>query len=197
MTGPLELGDEAISYVREEIAAASDDFDGPLARRLVDLGLGSPFSLLPLRSNLRARDFRRGGVDGGRADRCLAAAISRWLAQGPEGTARLLLLEEPLARRSDPAVADAAFYAEDRVYFASSSGDDPSRVEFVLGQPTGYPGIGVLSECPEGFASGADLTEQLDLLASAASAVLVRAWDDEGFIVVPVDDRLASRDLWC
>ncbi|MDP9383808.1 MAG: hypothetical protein M3P50_00980 [Actinomycetota bacterium] len=143
------------------------------------------------------RDFRHGGVDDGRSDTCLAAAISRWLAQGDVGTGRVLLLEDPLARRSDTVTHGETLYFGERVYFAGRPNDPPGRIEHVLRQIAGFPGVGVLSEFPEVGATS-DLTEHaLESLASAASAVLVRAWDDEAFVVVPVGARLTSHELRC
>lgn len=196
--GAMELGDAALRYAREELKAGGQDFDGPLASRLIHLAAGPPFSLLEPETRARTHDFRRGGVDDGRSDECLARAISRWLAETPVGTDRLLLLEDPLARRADIASADDAVYHGDRVYYAGVSGDAPDRIERAFRRLAGYPGIGVLTELPTGAADSVDLAEQtLNLLSDAASAVLVRAWDDEAFIVVPVDGRLAPQDLRC
>ena len=193
---PLELGDEALVYAREELTTAGHEFDGPLARRLAGLTLGQPFVLLSGEASGRVYDFRRGGVDNGGSDRCLAAGISRWLAQGPVGTTRVLVLEDPFARRADVATGDEAFFFEERVYFAGRTGDAADRIEHVLGRLAGYPGVGVLSEVSADFTAACDLTDHaLNSLASAAAAVLVRAWDDEAFVVAPVGDRLTSHDL--
>ncbi len=193
---PLDLEDEALRYAREELNIAGGDLDGPLARLLIDLPLGTPFGFLKAEAATRVQDLRRGGVDDGSSDEHLAAGISRWLANAPSGTTRVLVLEDPLARRTDAAAADDVLHVGERVYFAGVSGEAPDRIERVLRRPAGYPGIGVLSELAAGSCDSADVTEQaLHSLASDASAVLVRAWDDEAFIVVPVGQRLTCRDL--
>lgn len=192
----VHLDDEALRYAREQLSVAGYDFDGPLARRLVDLALGSPFSFLPLDATAEVRDFRRGGIDDGRSDECLSVAISRWLARQHTGSFRFLLLEDPLARRSDPVARGETIFFQERVYFAGHAGDTPTEVAQVLGRAAAYPGVGVLSEIPYELDGGSDLTEDtLDALASSASAVLVRAWDDEAFVVAPVGERLSPHDF--
>lgn len=205
MTGssaqPSDLGAQALAFVREELASAADDFDGPLAQRLINAPLSSAFSLLTpdaAAAAVRVGDLRHGGVDDGTADQCLAAAISRWLSQSPAARTRVLMLEDPLARRSDSATASDARHFGERVYFMAGPGDAADTIARVLRRVAGYPGIGVLSELDAGWVAPPDLTENaLDSVAGRAAAVLVRAWDDEAFVVTPVGERLTPQDLRC
>lgn len=193
----LNLGDSGLRYVFEELETAGRDFGGPLAKRLSELRLGAPFSFLTAEASPQTHSFRQGGTDDGSADQWLATAISEWLMQVTAGaTRRLLLFEDPLARRSDAATRVGTRHFGERVYFAGVSGDSPSRIELLFGQLAGYPGVGVLSELPAEQVDSAEMTDcTMKSLVAAASAVLVRAWDDEAFVVSPVGERLAPADL--
>ena len=177
----LDYGGKALRYVLEELETASHDFNGPLALRLLNLRLGAPFSFLT-EPSAPARDFRKGGVDDGTSDRCLTVAISKWLAQTTAGTTRILLLEDPLARRTDPTAPDEARYFGERVYFTGMSGDDPNHIERVFRRLAGYPGVGVLSQLPTTRAGSAELTE--DTIESLVAAASVWCFRNSGFSTI-------------
>lgn len=108
----------------------------------------------------------------------------------------MLLLEEPLGRYSDPVHATASIHFLDRVYYAASARATAEDVAQVCAELSGYPGIGVLSRpTSEGTFSGELSTQELDAVAGSAVAVLVRAWDNEAFLIAPIVGELAVPDL--
>jgi hypothetical protein len=190
------LGDDALAFVREEVATAASGFRGPLAAQLDGLELGTPFAYLSPDVVERARRLRSGGLDNARAERYLAAAISRWLGRPDDGRQRVMALEDPLARYGDPAVPGPVMHRDDRVYFTSHAGDGAEAVHSRFKQLAGYPGVGVLSRPRLGTVGSEELNEAgVAELAAEAVAVLVRAWDNEGFLVAPVVGRLEPHDL--
>jgi len=193
---PLRFGDDALEFVREELQAAADDFAGPLATWLLRVELAPPFSFIPPNSEKAAKEWRRGGIDDGSGDERLANAISRWLQRPDTGRERLVALEEPLARYSDPAVPPETPHYGETIYHVASRGDRLDHVRRSLDQLSGYPGIGVLSRPSADVVTLGELTEQaLEAVVSATVAVLVRSWDDEGFLIVPLAGRLYPTEF--
>jgi hypothetical protein len=194
----IGFGSGGLAFVRQELRTASTGFDGPLALRLADQELGFPFSFLAPDAVSVARDWESGGVDDGRSDRCLAIALSDWLRQPDPGRLRLVALEDSLARYTDPVVDPRMMHFGERVYHAARRGDGPDEVHSVFRRLPGYPGVGVVTRPLAGVVESCDLFEDaLDAMALAAVAVLVRAWDDEAFLVAPVANRLTPNDLRC
>lgn len=194
--GPAMLGSEALEYVLQELQLAADGFGGPLAARLLTCRIEPPFAYVRPDLALAVGNLRHGGVGGGLSDRRFARAVSQWISQPDSGHRRMLLLEEPLGRYSDPVHATASIHFLDRVYYAASGRATAEDVAQVCAELSGYPGVGVLSRpTNEGTYSGELSTRELDAVARAAVAVLVRAWDNEAFLVAPVVGELAVPDL--
>lgn len=194
----LGFGEDALGFVRRELSAAAQDFAGPLATRLLALELAAPFSFLKPDTASAAQEWRRGGIDDGGADACLASAISWWLHQSDAGHRRLIALEEPLGRYADPSIESNSMHFGERVYHTASAGDGTDEVARAFNELSGYPGVGVLSRPPAGAIISDELRDDaLDALADAAVAVLVRAWDDEAFLIVPVAAAPILDDLRC
>jgi hypothetical protein len=193
---PVELGTAALEFVREELRTAATGFGGPLASRLVVLELGFPLALLTRDMARAAHDLQSGGVDDGNSDRRLAIAVSGWLGDPDPGHRRLLVLEDPLARHTDAGIDPRSMHFGDRVYHSAHQGDGPDQVWHAFKELAGYPGVGVLTRpAADTVASGALADDTLDAMADAAVAVLVRAWDDEAFLVVPVAAAFGPSDL--
>jgi hypothetical protein len=191
-----DLGIESLSFVRSELAVAANDFDGLLAKRLLLLRFSIPFGFLPRDAMPRARDLRRGGICDGLSDASLANAVRGWLQTPLNQGKRLLILEEALGRRGDPANRQGAVYCGDRVYRVLGSAADVTEIHDALRCLSGYPGVGALVVIPSSADIGREIdTSALDTLANSAVAVLIRAWDDEAFAVVPVGSRLSLGDL--
>jgi hypothetical protein len=196
----MVFGSAALAFVREELETGAGEFGGPLAARLLALELGSPFALLPSDTTLAARMERHpryGGVDDGSSDRRLAIVISQWLEEADPGRRRLVRLEEPLARYGDPCVDPRSTHCGEHVYWAADRGAGPADVKRAFRKLAGYPGVGVLTRPPaDAVISGALTDDAVQAMADAAVALLVRAWDDEAFLVVPVAGAGVSVDRW-
>lgn len=196
-SSPFVLPDHALVYVREELETAASEFKGPLAQSLREFDLDTPFSLLPSEAANAAMDLRHGGVDQGEADNHLAASLSAWLGRPDPGRRRLVVLEESLALGSDPDVG-ASWQIENRIYYVAQPGESNENVRRALRCLTGYPGIGVLTRPPMSLVPAvASTREELAVVADYATAILVRAWDDEAFVVVPIGGRLRPDELRC
>jgi hypothetical protein len=186
----MELGTAALEFAREELHTAATEFGKPLAARLLALELGSPFTFVTPDAALAARMERHpryGGVDDGSSDRRLAIAVSEWLGEADPGRQRLVRLEEPLARYGDPRVDPRSTHCGEHLYWSADRGAAPEDVHRAFRKLAGYPGVGVLTRPPaDAVMSGALTDEVVEAMADAAVAVLVRAWDDEAFLVVPV-----------
>jgi hypothetical protein len=197
----MELGTAALAFAREELHTAATEFGKPLAARLLALELGPPFALLTPDATLAARmerHLRYGGVDDGSSDRRLAIAVSEWLGEADPGRQRLMALEEPLARYGDPRVDPRTTHCGEHVYWTADRDAGPEDVERAFRRLAGYPGVGVLTRPPAGAVVSGSLTdEEIEAMADAAVAVLVRAWDDEAFLVVPVAGSQSLRHRRC
>lgn len=176
--------EQAEGFVSEELASGAVGFEGPLAERLRLLQLGAPFSFLSGEPSLPYH-WRWSCPETAGSDDFLTDAVTRWLGQADDRQ-RMLILEEHMRRRSDPRPTRFELYLDERVYFAVSattSSDVPDALNWVYG----YPGIGVLTRIDSTFSSARDLdAADLDVVARGAVAVLVRAWDDEAFLIAPV-----------
>jgi hypothetical protein len=77
------------------------------------------------------------------------------------------------------------------VYYTAHPSDGPDEVKRSFGKLSGYPGVGALSRPLASRLSMGDFSsDALDEIADTSVAVFVRAWDDEGFLVVPVAGQL-------
>jgi hypothetical protein len=197
---PFSLPVGAVEFVREELTLGVDGFDGALAQRLLELPLDRPFAFLGRDAREDAiGNLHSGGVDDGRSDAWTATVLAGWLNAPGGGGARVLALEEPLARWNDEAgqAVEDAFAFGNRVFHLAAPPTTADRVRHTMRRLSGYPGMGVLS-CPDrGIVAGAEASAQdLDALARAGVAVLVRAWDDEAFMIAPVSSRITLETLW-
>ena len=198
---PFVLPVDALAFIREELTLGADGFDGALAQRLLELPLDRPFAFLRRETQEHAiRYFPAGGIDDGRSDACTATVLAGWLNASDGGSgARVLALEEPLARWNDEAghAVEDAFAFGNRVFHLAAPPTTADRVRRTIRRLSGYPGMGVLS-CPDrGIVAGDEASAQdLDALARSGVAVLVRAWDDEAFIIAPVSSRMTLETLW-
>jgi hypothetical protein len=115
-------------------------------------------------------------MDDGRSDACTATVLAGWL------------------NASD---VEDAFAFGNRVFHLAAPPTTADRVRRTIRRLSGYPGMGVLS-CPDrGIVAGDEASAQdLDALARSGVAVLVRAWDDEAFIIAPVSSRMTLETLW-
>jgi hypothetical protein len=197
---PVPLGPSALDFVREQVAlGAGEGFDGPLAARLERLSLDEPFAFLTADTKLGSSS-EWDSLDQPIGNQHLAKGIRRWLGESP---GRLLVLEEPLGLRYDPAThreprERTLFFKERKYYIASSRTDQPDTLDS-LDRVSGYPGIGVLTAPGINIEACLGRREfsrgELDRLAKRALAVLVRAWDDEAFMIAPVKCRLDPEAL--
>jgi hypothetical protein len=192
---PYGLGARAHDFIGRQLARATEGWDAPLSRRLRSLRLEdsvcflSPRGLAAVTSGTPRReeiDFETGGVASG-ADAAVARLIARWLAAPDPSHRRLLVLQELMAKWSDPGTGPPDVHLGEHLYVVRNAEAQADDIERSLRSLYGYPGIGILT-CPEGaFAVREELSESdLEVMASAAVALLVRAWDDEGYLIAPV-----------
>lgn len=197
-TFTVSLDESAIAYVRSQVSSACE-WGAPLSQRLLDVSISDAFAILSPKVHDRARsDFIGGGVDSEVADDLFASAISRWLSGSEsDDVRRMLILEDVMSRRTDPVVneADDVFFG-DRVYLVASGGSDANSVAAEMSKLYGYPGVGVLSRVGgTGFSSRTLTSTDIELAADGAVAVVARAWDDEAFVIAPIDGRLTIDEL--
>jgi hypothetical protein len=194
----------ALEFIREQLLlAAGEGFDGPLASRLCGARLTRAFAFLPPSSFEEATKSYTDGLRSDKtADTCTAIALSRWLASPAPEHKYSVHFEEPLARFSDPFVArqasgvDSLLHYGERVYYSVFTGDGFEQVANAMSRVSGYPGIGVMAAWPEGGERPFELSaKDLDAIARRAVAVLVRAWDDEAFMIAPVGDARVEQEL--
>lgn len=194
------LDDSAIGYVRSQLSEASG-WNETLSLGLLSLPVAEPFALLsPVVHDRVKADFFAGRVDSEMADTCFAEATSNWLsADDSDDVKRVAVFTDVISRRSDPRLTDGDDrFLGDCVFCVASAGATPSEVSFQMSKAYGYPGIGVLSRVPVERFRAQELSDaDIKAAVTGAAAILVRAWDDEAFVIAPVDGRLSPGELSC
>ena len=181
------LDDRALAYGREQLAHGH-----LLARACLEfIDETEPWARLPTDfPDDRAHDFGSGGVAPAlHVDAALPVdALFGYLAADDAEAQRLLVFEDPYARRHDRPVVEGRdpmplAFAGDRVYQLFTR----EQLGLARELPTGeFPIAGVASRLPRADAvhPGADLTDvQIAGLARNAAAIVVAAWDAENYIV--------------
>lgn len=119
---------------------------------------------------------------------CLTTGLEEWLWKGAdERGVRALIMEDALARATDPVIVrdpEAAVCAG-RAYHQAST-RRPEDVGRVLGLSGAYPSVGVLATQLDEtlFHSPISWTpDQLGQIVERATAVILGAWDGDGFAV--------------
>jgi hypothetical protein len=193
---PYGLGTHAHDFIERQLARAIDGWDAPLSRHLLSLQLGdaicflSPQGLAAVTSGAHQQDeidFETGGAVASGADAAVARLIARWLAAPDPSHRRLLVLQELMAKWSDPGTGPPNVHLGEHLYVVENAESRADDIERRLRSLYGYPGIGILTYPGGAFAVREELSESdLEVMASAAVALLVRAWDDEGYLIAPV-----------
>lgn len=185
-----EVGGHATRFFEEQLELSRQEFGGILARRMEPAKLRKETWLFaPAEVGLDALDWEGGGW-GFRSvsDRSLGRAVQRWLDE-PNSPNRVLAQEDPLAMPADPWLERAQYSVrvcgEKIIWWAAGS----TPVDQVLGRASGYPGIGVLAEGVDTCLAGQLSESGVDELISASVLVLVRALDDEGFLLKGVEGQ--------
>jgi hypothetical protein len=198
-----DFGPDGTNYVREQLKLAGDD-GHPLAPRLLDHSLGRSFAFyesfedpLYFEAGLhRDADLNRRSFD------CLVAALTSWLSV-PDEKDRSVVLEECLARWSDPFTQrhlkrDQPARLGEQLYGICGSGSSTEWVEHQFNLLSSYPGIGCLTRMDGTLDASRALGEpDLDAVAAGAVAVVVSAFDAEGYLLAPIADRLNPDELSC
>jgi hypothetical protein len=197
---PYGLGTRAHDFIGRALARASEGWDAPLSRRLASLRLEesicflSPRGLAAVTSRVRQQgeiDFETGGAVASGADAAVARLITRWLAAPDPSHRRLLVLQELMAKWSDPGTGPPDVHLGEHLYVVEDAESRADDIERSLRSLYGYPGIGILTRPDSALAIQEELSEaDLDAMASATVALLVRAWDDEGYLIASVQSRL-------
>jgi hypothetical protein len=200
---PVSFGDEGTEFIYSQLRFAIRGFDGELGKRLIELDLTSAVGFVRVKA-IEANKHRKkdGTIDfeairvAGGGDSHLAVAVARWLKTPDRECFHYLMLEELLARYSDPSVDPATIHYGARIFeFADSKADHEGVMDtFSLQSP--YPGVGILTSPPLGFSLKQELTdEMLNTFVGATCAVLIRAWDDEGYLIAPVGSKISIESF--
>lgn len=181
-------GPAAATYFDEQLELSRSEFDGALAQELRRVTLsGSVYVAAPASFDGRSQDWSAGWGLRQPSDAYVARAITRWLSD-PAFPQRVLAMEDPFAAPNDPAVSRQPHRAVLGKVLRWASAAEPETARDVLRQVAGYPAIGVLAEGR--VPSTGELAEaDLKALARSTRVVLVRALDDEAFLLRPVGRR--------
>lgn len=185
----IEVDRQAIAYVQANLS------DGlSLSQRSISALVGMrAVALVPNRTSLeRLLDFKHGGL--GRCDIGEVAAI---LAE--EYPRASLVVELPLRRPHDTGVSDDApgiMVCGDEVYVACSLRDSISIIERTLrmADPAFMYRAFILEPGKE-FREEACPPDLVDSEAATLKAVLVGAYDGEGFVLARANTTARARDI--
>jgi hypothetical protein len=189
------FGPEGAAYVRSYFASSrgfGKRLGSLLERR--DIEAGTTWAFVPAASSARQRvDFEHGMVlPGAAASTSSWSAVANWLGAllGSPPSGRLLCVEDAMARRSDPWLVNEAdrkvFFCGDDVYHCAGADDELDH--FVLAAAASWkPDIGIVTALPSGreqISNRQSLEpESLEGMAARAVAVVIGAWDAEGFVL--------------
>ena len=208
-----ELGLDAVAYLRSYLARNAEvgNLLGPLVSR-GDLEAGSTWAFLPSATSERARaDFAAGGLvpqgrrvqdaDGTafaylRTD-LLDIPVIEWAAgqlDNDDSGRAVICVEDAISRRSHLARAPSELslptvICGDHLYVYASSPSDPRLGPVVRGARGAFwqPHVGMITTWPAHLRR-AEPGQVIDLdtlaeMAKLARAVIVGAWDGEGFLI--------------
>ncbi|MBI4898484.1 MAG: hypothetical protein HY827_08995 [Actinobacteria bacterium] len=193
----LKLGDRGVSYVKKAIEKGASA-RRPLADMLTGADITDAFAFIAASSCERAeQDFNGMYIGSTQADELLESSIACWIGEERNANRqRVLVLEEFLAKRSDPAPSlDTDYFFGEWTYSICTT-PTQREVSNAFAGLVSHPGIGVLSSPGlHVFSDHEIMPESMTEIAAATSAVLVSAWDDEAFIVAPVSNRINSETM--
>jgi len=184
MLSEFELGDEALRYIRSELAHGRG-----LARHLLGLPLEQGRVVTYLPSTVVAEDlldFGSGGVAGGEENVRLAELIVGYLRGRKTGIP--VCVFEHYAHRGDPWKKDLRYFVVDEEVFLLVHRDTRTEEIAKTAQKAHlYPSIGILSTLPQDQSLPEDRSEQdlrlLQGLSERTDHVMIGAYDAEAWLV--------------
>lgn len=201
-----EFGPDGVAYLREYLDS-SEGFGkrlGPLLKTR-ELDAGTITAFVPSHSTLQQRmDFGRGGLftEAGDGETSGTPALQQWIRDmfaSPGSPPRLLCVEDALGRRTDamPATSSsrARYFCGDDVYWCTTNPEDAAGL--LRPSATWTPNVAIVTLLPCGWSDvrseGSLDPAVLRGMAHAAIAVIVGAWDAEGWLIwEPPDATLGS-----
>jgi hypothetical protein len=179
----FSIGQDAAAYVRSQLSSG-----GVLSSELlsIDRPILDVWAFLPESVQPSAMlSFTEAGVGGGRQSRqALASYITEYLTKVSHTCA---VFEDALSRAGDPALTkDAGQYItcrEEVLHYLCGGGRGRDDVEQLILTAKTYRLVGVLSRTAALHPGQAIDRGQLRVLAEAADAVIIGAWDGDAELI--------------